>query len=97
MPVYIGLYKFTEEGRHQVKTFADRMDAARVNAEKLGITVLGQYVTMGEYDAVTIVEAPDDATVAKAAAQILARGHTVSATMRAFTPDEFRAITRDQR
>ena len=52
---------------------------------------------MGEYDAITIVEAPDDATVAKAAAQILARGHSVSVTMRAFTPDEFRQITHDLR
>lgn len=97
MPVYIGLYRFTEEGRRQVKTFADRMDAARANAAQLGITVLGQYVTMGEYDAITLVEAPDDATVAKAAAQILARGQTVSVTMRACTPDEFRQITHDLR
>lgn len=95
MPVYIGLYKFTEEGRQQIKTFTDRMEAAKKSAETLGITVLGQYVTMGEYDAVTIVEAPNDETVAKVAAQILARGHTISVTMRAFTPDEFRLITQD--
>ena len=29
MPIYIGLYKFTEEGRQQVKSFADRMEASR--------------------------------------------------------------------
>ncbi len=90
MPVSIGLDRFTEDGRRQVKTVADGMDAATANAEQLGITVLGQYVTMGEYDAITIVEAPDATTVAKAAAQILARGHTVSVTRRACTPDECR-------
>lgn len=95
MPIYIGLYKLTEEGRRQVKTFPDRMDAARAAAEKLGMKILGQYVTMGEYDAVTIVEAPDEATVVKAAVQILSRGTTTSMTMRAFTPEEFRAITSD--
>jgi uncharacterized protein with GYD domain len=97
MPVYVGLYKFTEEGRRSVKTFADRLDAAKSAAQGLGIKVLGQYVTMGEYDAVTIVEAPDDETVARAAAQILARGQTQSVTMRAFTPEEFRKITQEIR
>ena len=97
MPVYVGLYKFTEEGRRSVKTFADRLDAARAAAQNLGMKVLGQYVTMGEYDAITIVEAPDDETVARAAAQILARGQTQSVTMRAFTADEFRKITQDLR
>jgi uncharacterized protein with GYD domain len=95
MPVYIGLYKLTEEGRRQIKSFPSRMEASREAAERLGIKVLGQYVTMGEYDGVTIVDAPDDATVVRAAAQILAAGRTVSVTMRAFTPAEFRQITQD--
>lgn len=95
MPIYIGLHKFTEQGRKDLKGFADRMEAAQKSAQQHGVRVLGQYVTMGEYDAVTIVEAPDDETVAKGALRILAGGHTVSSTVRAFTPDEFRKLARD--
>lgn len=93
MPIYIGLNKFTEQGRRDIKTTADRMAQVAAMAEQAGLKILGQYVTMGEYDVVTIAEAADDATIARATAQLLARGNLVTTTVRAFTPDEFRAIT----
>ena len=93
MPTYVSLYKLTEQGRQNIKTLADRMDQAKSEADQRGFKILGQYVTMGEYDLVTVVEAPDDIAAARAAAGILARGNVTSATMRAFTPEEFRQAT----
>jgi uncharacterized protein with GYD domain len=91
MATYVVLYNLTEKGRSEIQDLADRMDEAKARAESQGIKILGNYVTMGSYDVVTIVEAPDDATIARGAAAILERGNVTSITMRAFTTDEWRA------
>jgi uncharacterized protein with GYD domain len=94
MPTYVVLYTLTEKGRKEIHNLADRMDEAASRAQATGIRVVGNYVTLGGYDLVTIVEAPDDATIARGAAAILERGNVVSTTMRAFTADEWRRATR---
>jgi uncharacterized protein with GYD domain len=93
MPIYVGLYKFTEQGRRDIKTTSDRVELVKGMVEKMGVKVLGQYITMGEYDLVTIAEAPDDEAIARVAALVLARGNVTTTTMRAFTPEEFRKVT----
>jgi uncharacterized protein with GYD domain len=50
------------------------------------------YLTTGRYDAVAMVEAPDDLTQAKLALAIGAAGNTRSETLRAFTEDEYRKM-----
>ena len=57
-----------------------------------GIKVIGNYTTMGQYDQVSVVEAPDDDTVAKFLMMIAGRGNAVSETMRAWTMDEIRKV-----
>jgi uncharacterized protein with GYD domain len=93
MPTYVVLYNLTEQGRSEIKNLADRMDEAQSRAESQGIRILGNYVTMGLYDVVTIVEAPNDEAVARGAAAILERGNVSSITMRAFTTAEWRQAT----
>ncbi len=93
MAVYVILYNLTEKGRGSIKNLADRMDEAAARATSQGLKVLGNYVTMGQHDLVTIIEAPDDETVARGAAAILERGNVTSITMRAFTANEWRAIS----
>ena len=95
MPVYVALYKMTDQGRKEVKTMGQRMQEARTAAERAGMRVIGSYVTMGEYDAVAIVEAPNDEAVAVGAVRIVANGNFVSTTMRAFTPEEFTKIAQN--
>jgi uncharacterized protein with GYD domain len=94
MAIYVVLYNLTEHGRKNIKNLADRMDEAAQRATSQGIKVVGSYVTMGQYDLVTIVEAPDDETVARGAASILEKGNVTSLTMRAFTANEWRAISK---
>lgn len=93
MPTYIVLYNLTEQGRKEIKSLADRMDQSRTRAETTGVRVIGNYVTMGLYDLVAIVEAPDDGAIARGAAAILEGGAVSSITMRAFTSDEWRSVT----
>jgi uncharacterized protein with GYD domain len=68
------------------------MDAAKKMFAASGATLKATYLTMGQYDAVVIVEAPDDLTVAKLALAGGAQGNLRTETMRAFTEDEIRKI-----
>jgi len=94
MPTYITLYKWTEQGIKNVKGSTERAAAATKAAEAAGITILGLYLTQGEYDLVAISEAPDDQTgVAFVLAQG-AQGFVRTTTMRAFTMAEFAEIVK---
>jgi uncharacterized protein with GYD domain len=88
MPTYVTLIHYTEQG---VKTFKDlksRLEETRRAGDPLGATLKAFYLTMGQYDAVVISEAPDDATVAKLALAAAGRGNVRTETMRAFSEDE---------
>jgi uncharacterized protein with GYD domain len=95
MPTYVSLVRYTDQG---VKTFKDlksRLDDTRRAGESLGATLKGFYLTMGQYDAVVITEAPDDATVAKLALGAAGRGNVRTETLRAFTEDEAMRIAEE--
>ena len=95
MPIYVVLSNFTEQGRTDVKGTSDRLERLAPVAEKLGVKVLANAITMGQYDVVTVMDAPDDATIAKVIGTVLSRGYVTTQTMRGFTADEFRRITAD--
>ena len=93
MPTYITLIRYTTQGMQNIKDAPARLDAAKQAAQELGVDVKAYYLTMGQYDAVTIIEAPDDETVARIALTVGSRGNVSTETLRAFTEDEFRRIT----
>jgi uncharacterized protein with GYD domain len=95
MPIYVVLSNFTEQGRTDVKGTSDRLERLAPVAEKLGVKVLANAITMGQYDVVTVMDAADDATIAKVISTVLARGYVTTQTLRGFTADEFRQITAD--
>jgi uncharacterized protein with GYD domain len=57
--------------------------------EELGARVLHQWATLGEFDFVSIVEAPDVATIAKVSVALGSRGSTRIETLPALEIDEF--------
>ena len=63
MATYIILANFTEQGIRNVKDSPRRADAFKDMAQKAGVTVKELYWTLGAYDTVSIVEAPDDIAV----------------------------------
>ena len=59
------------------------------DVEELGCRVLHQWATLGEFDFVNVVEAPDIATVAKVSVALGARGSTKIETLPALDVEEF--------
>jgi uncharacterized protein with GYD domain len=94
MPTYIALLKWTSQGLQNVKQSPSRLDAARKGFEAAGVRMKDFYMVTGQYDMVAIVEAPDDAALAKAILGSTSQGSITSETCRAFTEDEYRQIIR---
>ena len=88
MPTYITLAKFTDQGIRTIKDSPKRAEAFRTVCEKLGGRVKGLYWTMGRYDVVAIVEAPDDVTMNAILYSLGALGNVRTETLRAFTRQE---------
>lgn len=87
MATYIMLMKFTNPGVDSIKGAQKGRAAGKKAAKALGITWRHQYLVMGEYDVITILDAPDDETVAKFALMGMT-GTLAITTMRAFTEAE---------
>ncbi len=91
MATFVVLLNLTQQGKQNI-TDLSGLDAAKQSIEAMGAQWKAWYMTLGPYDAVAIIEAPDDETAARIA---LAQGATGSATiqtLRAFTEDEFRQL-----
>jgi uncharacterized protein with GYD domain len=95
MPIYVVLSNFTEQGRTDIKNTAERLDRLTPVAQKLGVKILANAITMGQYDVDTVMDAADDATIAKVIGTVLSRGFVTTQTMRGFTAEEFRQVTAD--
>ena len=91
MATYVVLLRFTEEGRKNIGDVSG-LDAAKQAAEQMGLQWKQWYMTFGRYDAVVVLEAPDDDTFMKFALSQAKTGTTVSETLKAFTEDDFRRI-----
>jgi uncharacterized protein with GYD domain len=74
MPTYLMLSTLTPQGVQTLKANPARLREVNRDVEELGATVLHQWATLGEYDFVNVVEAPDAATIAKISLALGARG-----------------------
>ena len=93
MPSYIMLINWTEQGIGKIKASSKRFDAGRKAFKKMGCELKDIYLTMGPYDLVSIMEAPDAETAAKAVLSLAGQGNVRTLTLPAFTEDEYRKIT----
>jgi len=92
MPTYIALLKWTGQGIGNVKDSPSRLDAGRKAFKKIGVKIKDTYLTMGRYDLVCIIEAPDDESFASAMLSLGSQGNVQTETLKAFTEDQFRKI-----
>ena len=74
MPTYVMLTNMTADGVRTLKNNPGRVSEVNAEVEQIGAKVLAQYATLGQYDFITIVEAPDDMTIAKVSVALGARG-----------------------
>jgi uncharacterized protein with GYD domain len=89
MPTYILLTTLTAQGVQTLKSNPDRLREVNRDVEELGAQVLHQWATLGPYDFVNVVEAPDDLTIARVSVALGARGSAKLQTLSALTIDEF--------
>jgi uncharacterized protein with GYD domain len=72
-----------------LKSNPERLREVNRDVEELGAKVLHQWATLGEFDFVNVVEAPDTATIARVSVTLGARGSTKIETLPALTLEEF--------
>jgi len=87
MPTYVSLINWTQEGISNVMDSPKRADAFIALALKLG-AVAQIWYTMGQYDAVSIIEAPSDAIVMQLLFELRKLGNVKTQTMKAWSPPE---------
>jgi uncharacterized protein with GYD domain len=92
MPTYISLIKLTHQGVTSIKDGPSRLDAGRDTLKAFGSELKAFYLTMGQYDIVTISEAPDDVSACQVALAVGSGGNVTTETLRAFTEGEYRDI-----
>jgi len=92
MLTYITLIKFTEEGVKTIKESPSRLDRAREAVKAAGGEIKAFYLTIGQYDAVTINKAPSEEAYAATLLAIASAGAVRTETLRAFTEEEYRKI-----
>ena len=92
MPTYINFLSFTEQGVKTIKELPARIAAGRQAIEANGGKLIQYYLTMGAQNAVLILEAPDDETVASIALATAGLGNIRTTSMRAFTEAEIPGV-----
>jgi uncharacterized protein with GYD domain len=88
MPIYILLSRVSTQGVQTLKANPARLREVNKDVEELGARVLYQWATLGEWDFVNVVEAPDTQTIARVSIALGARGSTRIETLPALTIDE---------
>ena len=88
MPRYVVLYRFTDQGLKSIKDTVKRAQDTRKANEARGFKVIGTYWTQGQYDIVSIIEAPDEESMNAGLFNIAGAGNVHSETMRAYDEAE---------
>lgn len=89
MARYIIISKLTDEGAKTLKKNPGRVKEVNAELKEMGVNVLDQYVVLGNFDFLTVVEADDESKVAKAIVEILSRGSIRTSSYKAIPVDDF--------
>src|SRR5947208_17143208 len=92
MATYVCLIQFQDQGIRNIKDAVKRGDAALVEAAKIGMKIVEEYWTMGAYDAVVVLEAPDDETMSAFILKLGSLGNMKGQPVRAFRRHEMEGI-----
>jgi uncharacterized protein with GYD domain len=92
MPTYVSLINWTDQGIRSVKETPDRAAAFAELAQKHGASLEQVYWTVGPYDIVAIIEAPDDETATALLLESGSWGNIRTTTLRAYNRDQMSGI-----
>ena len=89
MPLYIMMSTLSESGRKVLRERPGWIRKVNADVERMGVRVIAQYALLGPYDFLSVLEAPDNATVSRVSVELGARGGAAGMTMAAIPLDEF--------
>lgn len=89
MPTYIMLAKLSADGVQTVKNNPQRIKEVAEEVETIGASVKAQWATIGRYDFVSVVEVPDETTMARVSLELGSRGTSTYESMTAIPIDDF--------
>jgi uncharacterized protein with GYD domain len=92
MPIHVGLVNWTDQGIKEFRGSVERANGFRHLVEQAGGQVREMVWTMGEYDFITVFQAPDDESAAALVLRVAAAGNVHTKTMRAFDADQMTDI-----
>jgi uncharacterized protein with GYD domain len=92
MPTYIILMNWTDQGARTDRETVHRREQADALAEKHGARIEQVYWTMGQYDVVGMLEAPDDESASAFVLELTSAGNLRTSTLRAYDHDQMQAI-----
>jgi uncharacterized protein with GYD domain len=92
MPTYVVMINWTDQGVKGFKDTVDRYENARDAGREAGVTWRQTYWTLGPYDIVSIIDAPDDETLMAAILNVAGQGNIRTTTLRAFDADGMKAV-----
>ncbi len=88
-PEYVVLSRLTADGRKTLRSNPERLREVNEEIDTMGVKVMRQYALLGKYDFLTILEAPDNETMAKVMVELGARGSMDTVTFAAMNVDDF--------
>jgi uncharacterized protein with GYD domain len=89
LPHFILLTKLTSDGVKTIKNNPDRIGEVNAEMEQIGLNVLHQWATLGQYDFISVVEAESAEAMVKASVELGSRGTTINETLNAIPSDDF--------
>ena len=94
MVTYILLMKLTDQGVKAIKEAPARIEAGIKGWEAMGGKIHGFYATLGEYDYVSVGEAPSDEVAMAFSLALSSLGNVRTVSLKAFTVEEFTKVVK---
>ena len=79
----------THEGLETIAEKPERIVEVNREVEQMGARIIDQYAVLGPYDFVTIIEAPDNETVARISVKLGERGTVKIMSLPAIPTEQF--------
>jgi uncharacterized protein with GYD domain len=92
MPTYVALMNWTDQGIRSVKDSVQRRDQADALAQKHGASIQQVFWTVGPYDLVSILDAPDEESATAMVLELGSAGNLRTLTLRAYDREEMSGI-----
>ena len=88
MGTYVMLTTVGPDGWARIQEQPERIREVTAEVEAMGLQVVAQYALLGQWDFLNVIEAPDEATITRAAVALAARGTMRTTTLQAIAVDD---------